>query len=96
MGEYMREIVLDNLPGDEEFATLARWYSEEGDQVFSGDDIADVIVKGKKITIQTPCSGVMSDLFFEAGDELEIGEVLAMIEDESEEIFEELQEKYSY
>ena len=92
----MREIVLDDLPGDEEFATLARWYFEEGGQVFSGDDIADLRVKGKTITIQATCSGVISELLFEVGDELEIGEVLVLIEDESEEIFEELEEKYSH
>lgn len=87
---------MDVLPGEEEFAKVSRWYVEEGAQIFSGDDIADLDVKKKAVTVQAPCDGVVSELFYEVGDEIEIGEVLALIEDESEEILEVVEEDYSY
>ncbi|MFC1667899.1 biotin/lipoyl-containing protein [Chlamydiota bacterium] len=89
----MREIILDDLPGEEEFAEVERWFVEEGAQVFTGDVIADLVVKGKSLRINAPCSGLLSEIFFESGDEIEVGEVLALIEDESEEILETVDEE---
>lgn len=89
----MREIILDELPGEKEFAKVSRWYVEEGDQVFTGDEIADLEVGGKVITIQSSCAGEVSELFFEIGDEIEVGEVLALIDDENEDILDEAEEE---
>lgn len=81
----MKEVKLPELAEDMERATISFWHIEEGDPVEEGDDLVEVIADNVTYNIPSPFSGILNEVFFEEGDEVEVGEVIATIEDEPRE-----------
>jgi len=83
----MKEVKLPELFEDMERATISFWHIEEGDPVEEGDDLLEVIVESETYNVPSPFSGILNEVFFEEGDEVEVGEVVATIEEEGKEDF---------
>lgn len=83
----MKEVKLPELAENMERATISYWHVEEGDPVEEGDDLVEVIVESVAHNVPCPYSGILNEVFFEEGDEVEVGEVIATIEEEAREDF---------
>jgi 2-oxoglutarate dehydrogenase E2 component (dihydrolipoamide succinyltransferase) len=81
----MAEVVFDNVPEDVLHAVIEFWHFKEGDHVDDGDDLVDLKTEdGQSFTITSPVSGVLTERLYREDDEVEIGEVLAEVEEDLE------------
>lgn len=78
----MAEIKVPRLPKEKRKATVSLWHVEEGDFVDEGDDVVDLEAGGDSLTLAAPVAGVLSDIFYNDGEEVESGEIIAEIEEE--------------
>jgi 2-oxoglutarate dehydrogenase E2 component (dihydrolipoamide succinyltransferase) len=81
----MKEVKLPELVENMERAVISFWHIEEGDPVEEGDNLVEVIVDSTNYNVISPSSGILNEVFFEEGDEVEVGEVIATIEEEGRE-----------
>lgn len=78
----MVEVVLESLRGGATQAAIQSWYFEEGDAVTKGDEIAELALGDSTVTVTTPASGILAEVYYDEGETVELGEVLCLIEDE--------------
>lgn len=76
----MKEVFVNDLPEDAEYATILYWFVQEGDDVEKGDEICELSCGGKNIQIKSNCSGIITDLYCEEGDEVEPGEAIIAVD----------------
>ena len=60
-------------------ATIVAWYVEEGDRVKEGDLLLEVESSKATEDINSPSSGIVTEIRFQTGEEVEVGTVLAII-----------------
>ncbi len=81
----MGEVIFDNVPEDVLHAIVQYWHFKEGDHVEEGEDLVELKTNDNKaFTISTPVSGILIERLFTEEDEVEIGEILAQIQEEDE------------
>ena len=80
----MVEVILESLPEGAEEATIQAWYFEEGDAVTKGDEIVELSTEEGGVTITAPTTGILAEVYYDEGESVERGEILCLIEDESE------------
>jgi len=76
------EVKVPALPDKVKEVVLVQWQVEEGHSVDEGDDVATIEAQGESWSITAPRAGVVSDIYFEEGDIVGPGEVIAEIEEE--------------
>lgn len=81
----MKEVTLPELVDGMKTAVISYWYVEEGDPVEEGQPLVEVTVDNESYDVISPVDGILNEVFFEEGDEVEVGETIATIEDEPEE-----------
>ena len=87
----MAEVVFDNVPEEVVHAVVEFWHFKEGDHVEEGEDLVDLKGDGNMTCIITaPVTGILSARFYREEDEVEIGEILAEIEEDIEVLEEEI------
>ena len=74
---------LEPVSEEQEYGTIARWLKREGDRVEAGEVVVEV--EAEKVTqeIEAPVSGVLRSIIAVDGDEIRVGEVIAVIEEAS-------------
>ncbi len=77
----MAEIRLPELGEDVKEATVSFWHFEEGDRVEEGQDLVEMTTDKATFNLPATASGTLADVFFEEGDVVQVGEVLAIIEE---------------
>ena len=80
----MKQVKLTELVENMETAIVSYWRFEEGDPIEEGDDLVEVTVDNETYTVPCPVSGILNEVFFDDGDEVEVGETIATVEEESE------------
>lgn len=80
----MKEIQLPELIEDLETVVISYWHFEEGDPVEEGDNLVEVTIDNERYNIPSPVSGILNEVFFEEGDEVEVNEVIATVEEKGE------------
>lgn len=78
----MKEVKLPELTEDLGRVVISYWHFEEGDPVEEGDDLVEVVADNETYNVPCPHSGILNEIFFEEGDEVEVGEVIATMEEE--------------
>jgi pyruvate/2-oxoglutarate dehydrogenase complex dihydrolipoamide acyltransferase (E2) component len=78
----MTKVVLPELGEGIEKATVSYWYFQEGGKVNEKDDLVELTTDKATFNVPSPCSGVLSEIFFKEGDVVNVGETLAVIEDQ--------------
>ena len=76
------EFQLPSLSADIEYGTVSQWLKREGDLVERGEPIVDVEVDKVTETVDSPASGRLAEIVALAGDEVKVGGVLAVIEED--------------
>ena len=77
----MTKVVLPELGEGIDKATVSYWYFKEGDKVNEKDDLVELATDKATFNLPSPCSGMLSQILFHEGDTVNIGEVLAIIEE---------------
>ena len=77
----MTKVVLPELGEGIDKATVSYWYFKEGEKINEKDDLVEFTTDKATFNLPSPCSGMLSEIFFREGDSVNIGEVLAIIEE---------------
>lgn len=77
----MTKVVLPELGQDIDKATVSYWYFKEGERVNEKDDLVELTTDKATFNLPSPASGTLTEIFFHEGDTVNVGEVLAIIEE---------------
>ncbi|WP_163537193.1 2-oxoglutarate dehydrogenase complex dihydrolipoyllysine-residue succinyltransferase [Gracilibacillus sp. YIM 98692] len=80
----MKEIKVPELAESITEGTIAEWLVSEGDKVEKGDPICELETDKVNVEVNADYSGVISELAKEAGDDVEVGEVIAKVDENGE------------
>jgi len=78
----MMKVVLPELGQGIEKAIVSYWYFQAGERVNEKDDLVELTTDKATFNLPSPCSGTLSEIFFREGDTVNVGETLAVIEEE--------------
>jgi len=73
------ELVMPKLGESIIEATIVRWHKKEGDQVVEDESIADLATDKVDSEIPSPVEGIVTKLFYNEGDVVPVGKVIAII-----------------
>jgi 2-oxoglutarate dehydrogenase E2 component (dihydrolipoamide succinyltransferase) len=76
------ELRLGPLSADIEYATVAEWRKREGDAVVAGETILEIETDKVTQEIEAPVGGTLSEIMAVEGDEVKVGALLAVIDEE--------------
>jgi pyruvate/2-oxoglutarate dehydrogenase complex dihydrolipoamide acyltransferase (E2) component len=74
------ELRLTALSADTAYATVLGWRKHEGDAVEAGEPILEVEADKANYEIESPVAGTLSTIVAAQGDEIAVGEILAIID----------------
>jgi len=77
----MTKVVLPELGQGIEKATVSYWYFKAGDKVKEKDDLVELTTDKATFNLPSPCQGILSELMFQEGDTVNVGDILAVIEE---------------
>jgi pyruvate/2-oxoglutarate dehydrogenase complex dihydrolipoamide acyltransferase (E2) component len=75
------EVILPDLgtaPG--QLITLSVWFADEGDLVYEGDRLVEVLIAGATFDVAAPATGRVAEILAYPDDELQPGAVLGLVE----------------
>src|SRR5689334_13279337 len=75
----MAEVRMPKMGDGMEEGTINSWLKKEGDQVTSGEPIAEVETDKANVEIQAYETGVLSKIVVQVGQTVPVGEVIALI-----------------
>ena len=75
----MHEFTLQQIVPELEYATVMRWLKREGDAVVAGEPIVEVEAEKANQELDAPVSGVIESIVAVEGDEVKVGDTLAVI-----------------
>ena len=64
-------------------ATVSYWYTEEGATVVEGSDLVEISTDKATFNVPAPCSGTLVQIVAHEGDVIEVGAVLATVEEDT-------------
>ncbi len=77
----MNKVILPELGVGIDKATVSYWYFKEGEKVNEKDDLVELTTDKATFNLPSPSSGILSEIFFHEGDAVNIGAILAAIEE---------------
>jgi len=77
----MAKVVLPELGEGIDKATVSYWYFKEGEKVNEKDDLVELATDKATFNLPSPAAGTLSEIFFHEGDTVNVGELLATIEE---------------
>ncbi len=80
----MVKVYLPELGEGIEKATISYWYFQEGQEVKEGEDLVEAATDKATFNVPSPATGILSEVLAEEGASVNVGEVLATIEEEPE------------
>lgn len=76
----MVNVVLPELGEGIEKATVSFWYFKEGDIVKEKEDLLELTTDKATFNLPSPCSGSISQINFNEGDTVKVGEIIVIIQ----------------
>lgn len=77
------DIILEKLGANMDTAVLVSWFKSEGDFVRAGETIAEVATDKVNQEIVSPVDGILVKQCFQEDDDVPVGEVLAVIQEQA-------------
>ncbi|MCC6455111.1 MAG: 2-oxo acid dehydrogenase subunit E2 [Caldilineaceae bacterium] len=74
-----KEVYMPALGMNQETGTLLRWLKAEGESVTKGEPLMEVATDKTDVEIEAPVSGVLRNVTAQEGDEIPVGQVIALI-----------------
>lgn len=78
----MTKVVLPELGEGIDKATVSYWYFQEGQKVNEKDDLVELTTDKATFNLPSPCTGTLLEIFFREGDTVNVGEALAVIDEQ--------------
>ena len=78
----MIKVVLPELGEGISKATVSYWFAQEGEQIKEKDDLVEMTTDKTTFNLPSPCTGVISEIMYREGDSVEVGQILAVINEE--------------
>jgi pyruvate/2-oxoglutarate dehydrogenase complex dihydrolipoamide acyltransferase (E2) component len=78
----MTKVILPELGEGIEKATVSFWFFKEGDKVKEKDELVELTTDKAAFNLPSPCQGTITEIFFREGDAVNVGEVIALIDEE--------------
>lgn len=79
-----RELIMPALGMNQDTGTLVRWLCQEGDRVQKGDAVMEIATDKITVEIEAPAAGVLSQIRAQEGEEIPVGQTVALIVAEGE------------
>ena len=76
----MNKVIFPELGEGIEKATVACWHTAVGGQVKKDDDLVELVTDKATFNVPADVSGVVKEIHIGEGQEVKLGEVLAVIE----------------
>ena len=90
----MKQVIFEYAGDDVSTATVDYWHVDEGNTLEEGDDLVELRTEeGDLLVLPAPAGGVLRERFFEQGDTVELGDVIATIDNGLEGLDKEEDEK---
>ena len=78
----MVKVVLPELGEGITKATVSYWFFKDGERVKEKDDLVELTTDKATFNLPSPCSGVISEITYSEGDSVNVGQILAVINEE--------------
>jgi len=79
----MIKVVLPELGEGVTKATVSYWFFKDGEIVKENDDLVELTTDKSTFNLPSPCSGVISEIMFSEGQTVNVGQILAVIENDT-------------
>jgi pyruvate dehydrogenase E1 component beta subunit len=76
------ELRLEQYSEEMEYGTIARWRKREGEAVVAGEIVVEVETDKATQEVEAPVSGVLDSILAVEGDEIKVGDPMAVIIEE--------------
>jgi len=76
----MTNVILPPLAEGITKANVTYWHKNTGDSIKEGEDLVELVTDKATFNMPAPASGVLKKILVSEGDEVKVGEVLAIIE----------------
>ncbi len=77
----MAKVHLPELGEGIDKATVSYWYFQVGEKVNEKDDLVELTTDKATFNLPSPTTGIVSEIMFREGDAVNVGEVLALIDE---------------
>ncbi len=75
----MPDVIMPKMSDSMEEGKVLRWIKSQGDQVEKGEPIAEIETDKANVELESPESGVLSEISAQEGDTVDVGSVIARI-----------------
>jgi pyruvate dehydrogenase E2 component (dihydrolipoamide acetyltransferase) len=79
----MVKVVLPELGEGIAKATVSYWYFQDGEKVTEKDDLVELTTDKATFNLPSPASGRLVEIFFREGDTVNVGETLAVLDEQA-------------
>ncbi len=79
----MIKVVLPELGEGVTKATVSYWFFKDGEIVKEKDDLVELTTDKSTFNLPSPCSGVISEIMFSEGQTVNVGQILAVSENDT-------------
>ena len=76
----MKNVILPELGEGIDKAVVAAWHYKVGDQVKADDDVVELVTDKAVFNVPACATGEIKEIRFHHGQEVKVGEILAIIE----------------
>jgi len=80
------EIVMPALEMAQNSGILVRWLKVEGESVVKGEPLMEIETDKATVEIESPGTGILSNVSAQAGDEVPVGRVIAVLLEQKEKL----------
>ena len=78
------EVIMPALNPGQETGILLEWLKQEGETIEKGEPLMEVETDKANVEVEAEATGILSNISVQPGDEIHVGEVIAMILSEGE------------
>ena len=78
----MVKVVLPELGVGIKKATVSYWFFKDGERVKEKDDLVELVTDKATFNLPSPCTGVITEIMYSEGDDVDVGQILAVISEE--------------
>jgi pyruvate/2-oxoglutarate dehydrogenase complex dihydrolipoamide acyltransferase (E2) component len=75
------ELTLIQIVPEMEYATVTRWLKREGDTLTAGEPLLELEAEKANHEVEAPVSGVLVSIVAVEGDEVKLGDTMAVIDE---------------
>ncbi|MDD3807735.1 MAG: hypothetical protein PHE86_06870 [Candidatus Marinimicrobia bacterium] len=75
----MVKVVLPELGEGISKATVSYWFAKTGERVKEKEDLVELVTDKATFNLPSPATGVISETMYNEGDVVEVGQILAII-----------------